>query len=190
MWKQRKDLSNQRFGRWTVLAFSHRGHKNAACWLVRCDCGNEKTVSGEVLRDGRSKSCGCLVRELTALRNKTTHHGRPGIPHTHGATCSGQRSREYRSWESMKARCTNPNDDHWKDYGGRGIMVCERWLHSFENFFADMGPRPAGTTLDRKNTNGNYEPSNCRWATDVEQANNRRSPKRVNPDQPLLEMVA
>lgn len=90
---------------------------------------------------------------------------------THGMTGT----RTYRSWESMKRRCLNPNERAFPNYGGRGITVCERWLASFENFFADMGECPPGLTLDRRNNDGNYEPGNCRWATYSEQARNRRS---------------
>lgn len=93
---------------------------------------------------------------------------------SHGHTRHGLISREYRSWSSMKERCNNPNSISWKYYGARGITVCERWF-KFENFLADMGPRPQGTTLDRfPNKDGNYEPGNCRWATATEQRANRR----------------
>lgn len=84
------------------------------------------------------------------------------------------KSREYTTWISMKSRCLNPNEKSFKDYGGRGIKICERWLDSFENFFADMGRRPPGMTLDRKDANGNYEPGNCKWSTSIEQKNNMR----------------
>ncbi len=103
---------------------------------------------------------------------------------THGQTAGGQTSREYRSWRDMIQRCTNPKNKRWQSYGGRGISVCSRWLESFEAFYADMGPRPEGKTLDRRNVNGNYEPDNCRWATDAEQAQNKRPhPVRQHDDE-------
>ncbi len=92
----------------------------------------------------------------------------------HGHTSNGNISPTYQSWSHMKRRCTDPNVKAWKDYGGRGIKVCDRWLESFENFLADMGEKPPGLTLDRKNNDGSYEPSNCRWATREEQAINKR----------------
>ncbi|MCK4525923.1 hypothetical protein KAW18_01025 [candidate division WOR-3 bacterium] len=94
-------------------------------------------------------------------------------PITHGHTKNGKRSPEYRCWEQMKARCQNSNNISYENYGGRGISICERW-HSFENFYEDMGDKPEGLTLERKNNNGNYEPGNCQWTTWKEQNNNRR----------------
>ncbi len=154
-------LAGQVFGRLTVL---HRTAKlpgtTSACWLCQCTCGNQTVVVSRSLVHGDTKSCGCVRKEVTSARSKT--HGK-------------SRSKVYIAWLSMKDRCYNPNDTRYEDWGGRGITVCDRWLHSFENFLADMGEPPTPKhSLDRKETNGNYEPDNCRWATNHEQANNSR----------------
>jgi hypothetical protein len=139
-------------------------------YVCRCDCGTLKAVRASYLRDHRTKSCGCGKSDFTSAANSI-----------HGFT--PQRSEwpfksEYRSWCAMKARCLNPKNKRYRRYGGRGITVCERWLHSFPNFIEDMGPRPPGLTLERKDNDGNYEPSNRKWATHVEQANNRHIRRR------------
>ena len=160
----RRDLTGMRFGRWLVLRFASRDAGGRARWRCVCSCGAEKIVGGDNLTRGLSRSCGCLTRELTGQRSVT--HG-----HAPSPSISKKVSPEYRSWISMKTRCYNPASNRFYRYGGRGIIVCDRWLYSFENFLADMGPRPKGTTLDRfPNKNGNYEPGNCRWAT-VKQQN-------------------
>jgi hypothetical protein len=160
------DLTGQRFGRWTVLALSEGGHN--ARWLCTCDCGTTRPVTGKSLRGGVSTSCGCRTREVSSAR--LTKHG-----HTRGYT----ETRAYRAWRAMINRCTNPNDESWEYYGGRGIKICRRWRRSFKAFYADMGDPPPGMTLDRwPNNDGNYEPGNCRWATPKQQRANQRPKSR------------
>ena len=154
-----KDLSGQRYGRLTVVGDTgRRDDSGRVIWRCRCECGNERDAVGRDLTAGRTTSCGCKKSERA--KTAATTHGAKGTP-------------EYRSWQSMLTRCTNPKYHRWDRYGGRGITVCDRW-QTFENFLADMGARPAGTSLDRfPNPDGNYEPGNCRWATRQQQRSNR-----------------
>lgn len=157
------DITNHKFGRWTVLHRAGSVRRDSA-WKVRCECGFERVISGGELRRGKSKSCGCYAREQSSKRAKT-----------HGHTANGKVSGEWKSWMSMLDRCRNPNHPQYANYGARGISVCDRWADSFDNFLFDMGPRPPKTSIGRKNNNGNYEPDNCRWESVEQQQNNRRN---------------
>jgi hypothetical protein len=150
-----------RFGRLTLVECAGPGRTSRTIrYKCVCDCGAIRIVAGPNLRYGKTRSCGCLASEMSSERNRQNI--------THGQT----RSLAYASWAAMKQRCrTNTR----KSYGYRGVTVCERWLHSFENFLADMGPRPGKQySIDRISVDGHYEPGNCRWATWKQQAANRR----------------
>jgi hypothetical protein len=137
-------------------------------YLCQCSCGNEVVVPLSDLLSGHTKSCGCLHSELSAERNRLRNT-------THGMGDT----REYKSWAAMVARCTNEKHRSYGNYGGRGIKVCDRWRNSFENFYADMGDRPPGMSLDRIDNDGDYTPDNCRLATTKEQNRNKRSNRLI-----------
>jgi len=166
--KQYQISTGGKFGRLTVISETEpivfpSGKKRQ--FMCQCECGKNKPFTAQSLINGKSQSCGCLRGEK--LRDKNMKHG-----HSIG----GKRSPEHSAWHSMLQRCKNPKHKRYAEWGGRGIKVCERW-ETFANFLADMGKRPSlKHSVDRfPDTNGNYEPSNCRWATNKEQCNNKRN---------------
>lgn len=160
------NLTGQRYGRVVVVGRSGSDRRGTAQWRYRCDCGRDGIALSDNLRFGRTRSCGCLNRDAAAVQHRT-----------HGESV-GKGTPEYNAWCTMWKRCTNQTFDHYRHYGGRGITVCDRWV-SYEAFLADMGRRPtSGHSLDRVDNDGNYEPSNCRWATRSEQCRNQRPRQR------------
>ncbi len=160
------------FGELTVLRQGAR--KGTTYWICRCSCGVEKEIAGHNLRSGDIRSCGCKQLELIskALKGKYLLHG-----HTQG----GIQSPEWRAWNGMLHRCYSKYGPSYARYGGRGIKVCARWRNSFENFLEDMGPRPSSKhSIDRKKNNRGYNPGNCRWATALEQQNNKSSNRHLS----------
>lgn len=173
------DLAGRRFGRWLVL---HRTDPpldwkhGRVWWFCRCDCGTEKAVFGNSLRSGGSHSCGCLHREMASRRMSGKNHPM----YRHGHTCNNQRSKEWRTWNAMIRRCTYESMDDYDRYGGRGISICPQWRHSFETFLHDVGSAPSAKhSIDRIDNDGNYEPSNIRWATNSEQIKNSRKARLI-----------
>lgn len=167
MAKQKVVIENgSKFGNWTVIEFSHYGKNSNPYYLCECTCQKRKAVLKHSLTSGDStkcKSCSAKIH-MTGKTNSKTH----------GFTDSP----EYSSWAHMRRRCTDKTDKAYKNYGGRGITVCARWLDSFTNFLNDMGLKPSSKhSIDRIDNSGNYEPNNCRWATQLQQNRNKRVSK-------------
>lgn len=166
----------EKYGRLTPLEFIERDKWGAARWRFTCDCGNENYIARlDQVKRGLIESCGCLRNERAATRCR--------LRIKHGHSRKGDRSTEYVSWRNMLGRCTDPNNERYPQYGGRGITVCERWLNSFPTFLADMGPKPDSSyTIGRLDNDGNYELSNCRWETPTQQNRNRSNCRFVSYD--------
>lgn len=163
-----KDITGRRFDRYLVVSYAGKLKGRTHYWNCQCDCGAQNAVTRGSLINGMSRSCGCLKPELS--RVSATRHGHAG---------RGRFSGTYQSWKSAIYRCHDPKSISYPRYGALGIQVCEAWRNSFEVFLADMGERPAGTSIERIKSDHGYEPGNCRWATSREQARNQKSNRFV-----------
>ena len=161
------DLRGKKFGRLVPIEVVGSDKYSKHIWKCKCDCGNTTYATTGLLTSGKTKSCGCYKQD--EFKQRVT---------THGMT----NTRVYGIWQQMKDRCLNSKNPHFYCYGGRGITVCERWKNSFENFLSDMGNPNNDLSIDRIDPDGNYEPSNCRWATVYQQAHNKRNTIRVTID--------
>lgn len=170
-------IKNVRFGRLVLVDdFGLRTKAKSILWRCVCDCGNIVNVRGADLRNGHTRSCGCLATENRSKQGKISGSY---TSLRHGDTKNGAKTIEFMRWDAMIQRCVNTNDRNYHNYGGRGIRVCDRWLNSFENFLEDMGRCPDGMTLERIDNDGDYCPENCRWTTLHDQLRNKRTNVRV-----------
>ncbi|MFZ2306796.1 MAG: hypothetical protein WAW73_20170 [Rhodoferax sp.] len=162
------DMTGKRYSSLVALRMVGKATSGDLKWSFKCDCGSEFEANGYYARSGKITSCPTCAAERTRIASVK-----------HGLTDSA----EFEVWTGMQTRCLNRNSPAFENYGGRGISICQRWKNSFENFLADMGERPSPDhSIERENNDGNYEPSNCRWATAEEQANNKRNNVKVTID--------
>jgi hypothetical protein len=176
------DMTGLKFGKLTCIKYAGKDRQGLSLWLCKCDCGKETTTRGSGLRGGTTRSCGCAWKEMMAKINTT---------HSLSVDKNGNTPRLYRAWRNMKSRCFNPNTPKYKNHGGRGITVCEQWM-DYLNFhkWAMSNGYNDNLTLERKDNNGNYEPSNCTWASYGQQNINRRNTHLVTyrgETRPLIE---
>lgn len=170
----RLELTGMTFSRLLVVRRVKIKGANNAMWECKCECGKTTVAAASNIKNGVTRSCGCLVKDTS----RATLTGNT-IRRTHNLS----RSSEHWAWTKMKQRCYNQSNAKYKDYGARGITVCDRWLNSFENFYADMGPKPSKShSIDRKENDGPYSPQNCRWAIPLTQARNSRRNRIVEID--------
>jgi hypothetical protein len=167
-------IIGQKFWFFTVIGKTETNN-GGYCWICRCECGEIRNVNRWILENGKHKSCGCMkARMISKAKRK------------HGGTArliNGKRQPEYKAWCRIRTRCYSESDPDYKNYGGRGIVVCDRWNESFADFLHDMGPRPSDQHASgRKDNNGPYSPDNCSWETRIQQNNNKRDNRRIEFD--------
>lgn len=165
-----KNLEGQRFSRLIAIKLVGQNIRKNNLWECKCDCGNTVTILARSLLDGKTQSCGCLQKERVIESNIKIH-----------TTHDKSKTNLYSKWAGMKRRCYNLNDKRYPDYGGRGITLCEEWKENFETFYnwAINNGYKKELTIDRIDTNGNYNPSNCKWSTMLEQSHNKRNNRNI-----------